>query len=107
MSALGQMRERMRLEAPMRTADGAGGWQVGWRLVATVWAAVRRDARESLFAQAREAPAARYRLTIRRRADIALDWRLVWGTRIIAVRGWDLPPERPDLMTILGEEETP
>ncbi len=107
MSALGQMRERVTLEAPERTPDGAGGWRIAWRTVATVWAAVRRDARESLFAAGRESVAVRTRVTIRRRDDLALDWRLVWGARTIAVRGWDLPAERPDLMTILGEEETP
>lgn len=107
MSALGQMRERIVLQTPDRTPDGAGGWRIAWRTVATVWGAVRRDARDSVFAAGREVTAVRYRVTLRRRADAALDWRLVWGVRTIAVRGWDLPTERPDLMIILGEEETP
>ena len=39
-SALGQMRHRVALEAPLETPDGAGGVTRFWQPVSTLWAAI-------------------------------------------------------------------
>ncbi|HCX68352.1 MAG TPA: head-tail adaptor protein, partial [Rhodobiaceae bacterium] len=38
--AIGEMRERVTLQSPSRTPDGAGGAEVTWTSGATVWAKV-------------------------------------------------------------------
>jgi SPP1 family predicted phage head-tail adaptor len=40
-SRIGELRHRIVLEAPVRTADGGGGATVSWMLVAETWAAIR------------------------------------------------------------------
>lgn len=80
------MRERATLQAPVRTPDGAGGADVSWSDVATVWASV-------MVLSGRERPAGermearrRLQVLIRYRSDVTPDMRLMWQGRVLDIR---------------------
>lgn len=80
------MRERVTLEAPLRTPDGAGGALVSWVAGATVWAKVEmRDGGEAAVAERLEARAA-IRVTIRYRGGVTSEMRVGWQGRAFNIR---------------------
>lgn len=82
---IGKLRHRLRLEAPARTADGGGGADVSWSLVAEVWAAFRpytgseREEHDGLKARVS------HEVWIRRRDGVRSDMRFVMGARVFDV----------------------
>lgn len=99
---IGQLRERVRLEAPAIGDDGAGGGELAWNPVATIWARVEAVAgTEPVEAQAREAHVT-WRITIRRHDGIVAGWRLVWRGQALDILGV-LPDERHAYLTILAK----
>lgn len=82
----GQLRERVTLQAPLRTPDGAGGADIGWSEVATLWARVEAQGGGELPAGERLEARARLEVTIRFRADVTPAMRLVWRGRALDIR---------------------
>ena len=78
---IGKLRHRLTLEAPTRTADGAGGARRGWRQVAKLWGSMRDiSGSETEYAKAPSA-AKKTEIIIRFREDITPDMRFLYGTR--------------------------
>ncbi|MCI0546838.1 MAG: phage head closure protein [Candidatus Rokubacteria bacterium] len=106
MSRLSRLNRRLVLEAPERAEDGAGGADVTWSEVATLWAEVApAGGREALRAEAVTAEAT-HRITIRRRRDVAPAMRFREGARhydIVAV----LPDYRERRWTVCLVRERP
>ena len=82
----GTWSERVTFQAPTRTADGAGGYTQVWNDIttaATVWAAVvpvsGRVALDAMQAGLNGV----YRITIRRRDDLDIALRILWGGMIL------------------------
>jgi len=77
----GRLRERVRIEREVRTADGGGGASLSWQTVATLWAAIEPlRGREQLEAMKLEASNL-YKVTLRNPGPtITADMRLVWLT---------------------------
>ncbi|MFA5120004.1 phage head closure protein [Zavarzinia sp.] len=98
---IGTLRERVTFQRPEIGDDGAGGGALSWADVATVWAAVEATTgSEPVAADARQAQVT-WRITIRARAALSTDWRLLWrgmALDILAV----LPAPRRDLVTLLA-----
>lgn len=102
MTAIGELNRRLVLEAPVETPDGAGGVNLSFTPVATLWASLaptadRADARA-------DAPGAvvAHRIVIRTRADITTRHRFRLGSRIfriVAVR-----EHTPGFLSIHAEE---
>jgi SPP1 family predicted phage head-tail adaptor len=85
MSAPGELRDRLVLEQPVETPDGAGGVTRGYASVATLWAAVAPvSARDDVVADALGATAT-HRIVIRTRADVTTRHRLRAGARIFRI----------------------
>lgn len=75
-----KLREQIRVERPLTSMDGQGGRYVSWQEVATIFAQVvplQNVTQETLFA---DQPRSRetYRMTVRYRADIGVDMRVIW-----------------------------
>lgn len=100
MTAAGQLRERVAIERPVRTADGAGGADVTWETLATVWAeVVALGGNEQPLAEHNEARGA-CRVTIRFRADVTAQMRLVWRGAALNIRGLRDPDGKRQWLTI-------
>ena len=92
--AIGALRRRVTLEAPVRTPDGGGGVTVTWALVATLWAELKSlSGAEIVIAEGLQGKVT-HELTIRKRMDVSPAMRLRYGARIFiiwAVLDRDLP----------------
>jgi len=106
-TAIGEMRRRLTLEAPVETPDGAGGVVRTHAAVATVWAAVTPltpaglAARSDVVADALGASVT-HRIVIRAGREVTLRHRLREGERIFRVLSVRDPDRR--FLEILAEE---
>ena len=102
--SIGAMRERLVLEAPQDTPDGAGGFTRVWTGIATLWAGLRPlSAQERVVAEA-EDHAVTHRILIRWRDDISTDRRFRDGARIFEIRAVSDPDERGRFLNIDAAE---
>ncbi len=81
----GRLRERVTIETPTRTPDGAGGAAVGWSVLATVAAEVISFKGATLVAGEREEAREPYRVVIRYRDDVTAEMRLRWRGRVLDI----------------------
>jgi SPP1 family predicted phage head-tail adaptor len=85
MTGPGALRDRLGLEQPVETADGAGGVARSYASVATLWAALTPvSARDDVVAGALGATVT-HRIVIRSRDDITTRHRLRAGARIFRI----------------------
>ena len=89
MTAPGELNRRLVLEAPVESADGAGGVTRGYAAVMTLWASVEPvSARNAVIADAPGATVT-HRIVVRRRAAVTTRHRFVDGAtvyRIVSLR---------------------
>lgn len=84
--AAGKLSDRVTLQAESRTPNGQGGFDTGWTDVATIWAEVfPLSGDEAIIAQIERA-VARFRVTIRKRADVTAKNRLMWKGQVLAIK---------------------
>jgi SPP1 family predicted phage head-tail adaptor len=106
MSDPGRLKDRLVLEAPVETPDGAGGVTRGYIGAATLWAALIPISARTDVAAASLAAAVTHRIVIRRGPEVTVQHRFRLGARIfrvVAVREEDA--ERR-FLTIHAEERT-
>jgi SPP1 family predicted phage head-tail adaptor len=92
MSDPGRLKDRLVLEAPVETPDGAGGVTRGYAAVATVWAALIPVSARSDVAAASLGAAVTHRIVIRRGPEVTVQHRFRLGARVfrvVAVRDED------------------
>ena len=105
MTAISGMRERVTLQSPARAADGAGGADVSWTDVATVWAQVdERTGGERLTGE-RLAARAALTVTHRYRAGVTTEMRALWNGRVLNIRAVRDKGGRKRFLTLECEEE--
>ncbi|WP_372400737.1 phage head closure protein (plasmid) [Azospirillum sp. HJ39] len=86
MIRMGELDQRVTIQAETETPDGRGGYTKGWSAVATVWARVRPlSGRERQNAQQTEASVS-YGVVIRRRTDVTTACRLIWNGKVMNIR---------------------
>ncbi|MDE2182886.1 MAG: head-tail adaptor protein [Alphaproteobacteria bacterium] len=101
---LGSLDQRAALEALTLTPDCGGGYSDAWQTFAVVWVSLHPVAANDAFGPDTAESRARYRILLRRRADVAPGQRVVIGARCFAVRAiLDEGPRAP-LMTLLCED---
>ena len=102
--AIGDLRHRLMLEAPVRTGDGAGGASLTWSLVAEVWGAIRPQS----GSESADAEALRGRVTheiwIRHKGGVGPDMRFRLGSRVFDIRAAIDVGERHRFLKCLVEE---
>ncbi|MBX3504892.1 MAG: phage head closure protein [Parvibaculum sp.] len=101
---IGGMRERVTLQSPLLTADGAGGANIAWEDEATVWAKVEELGGDERVTGERLAARARLRLTIRYREGLNAAMRVIWKTRPLDIRAIRGPDGRKHLLILDCEE---
>jgi len=104
-SAIAGMRERVTLQSPARAADGAGGADVSWTDVATIWAQVEEGAGGERLAGERLAARAALTLTLRYRVGITTEMRVLWSGRVLNIRAVRDADGRKRFLTLECEEE--
>lgn len=80
------LRHRVAIEAPVLTPDGQGGFTKDWQYVETVWAKMEPLSGNEALAGKQITQVASYRVTVRYRAGITPDMRLVWNEQTYNIR---------------------
>ncbi len=79
------MRERLVVEAPAETPDGAGGVARSHTMVATVWASLTPLSSHREIVADAQGVTATHRIVLRRRADLTTGHRFRSGSRIFRI----------------------
>lgn len=104
---IGRHRHRLVLEAPVLTADGAGGSQANWVTVASFWASLEWVAGEERDRAGRPEQSATHRITLRWRAGLDAGQRLRLGARIFDIRAAGDPDGDRRRLVCLVQEVKP
>ena len=107
LTAIGAMRRRMTLEAPVRTGDDAGSAVVSWSSMGDVWGAITpRTGREIVDADGLSARV-NHELEIRWRNDITAAMRFRDGATVYVVHAVKDDDTRRRRLICLVEEIAP
>jgi SPP1 family predicted phage head-tail adaptor len=83
---LSQLSRRVALEAQTLTPDGGGGYSANWDTIATVWAGIEPIGGADVFGPDASEARVKYRIVIRRRADVFAGMRVNDGGRLFAIK---------------------
>jgi SPP1 family predicted phage head-tail adaptor len=106
-TAIGELRLRLTIEAPVESDDGEGGVIRTWTDAGDVWAALEPLAMDGRAVADRETQVRRYRLTLRFYPDLSVQHRFRLGGRILQICAMHDPDERGEFLECLVEEERP
>ena len=84
---IGALRVRIVLERPVRSADDIGGAGITWAPEAELWAGVRATAAGERAPYDGLQSVSSLTITIYRRGDVRVGWRVRWGARVLRVAG--------------------
>ncbi len=105
MTAIGEFRHRLNMQAADEIEDGAGGVTRTWEPLGDVWAAIEPLSLDDAVVSDKRLGQLTHRVTLRYRADITLAHRFVLGARVFCIRAVRDPDERGRLLECLVEEE--
>lgn len=102
--SIGDLRERLALEAPLDTPDGGGGVTRGWALLAEVWGAIRPSTGSERAEADGVCGYVSHEIWIRHRTDVTPDMRLRLATRVFEIRAvMDVNERRRHLRCLVEE----
>lgn len=84
--SIGDLTHRLRIEAPIRTPDDAGGVTLTWALIGEVYANIRSISGTERLEDDRLAGGVTHAIWLRHRAELTSHHRLLYGTRIFEIR---------------------
>jgi SPP1 family predicted phage head-tail adaptor len=103
MIAAGKLDRRVQLQAPTVSAGTLGGVAASWATAATVWAQVRAlSGRETAIAQQVHSQST-LAVTVRYRADVRTDWRVILDDGRVARIVWIDVIGRKEGLTLICE----
>lgn len=106
-AAIGRMRRRLVLEAPVMSPDGLGGATQVFEAVAALWGQVEWLSGTEAWRQGRPEQSRNYRITMRWRSDVDAGRRLRDGERIFDIHSAADPDGARRRLVCLAEEVTP
>jgi SPP1 family predicted phage head-tail adaptor len=106
-NAVGKLRHRLTLEAPVEMADGAGGVARSWTESGQVWAAIEPLGANDTVVADKRLGALSHRVTLRHRDDLTLNHRVRLGMRVFFIRAIRDPDEMGRFLECLVAEERP
>lgn len=102
--SIGDMRQRLVLQAPVESPDGGGGVTRAWSLVAEVWGALKPASGAETVAADGVRARVSHEVWIRYRTGVGPEMRFVLGTRIFEIRAAIDSGERHRFLRCLVEE---
>lgn len=103
-TTIGGLRERVTLEAPVDTADDAGGFTRAYAPLATLWARIGPVAAQDQFVEQRQEQALTHVVIIRWRNDVCSQMRFVHRGRRLLIHAAHDPDERRRFLVCRCEE---
>lgn len=100
----GSLRDRLTLERPQYSPDGAGGRVETWVSVASVWGQVIAKSGSESVDAGRFSGSVSHEVTLRYRDDVKPTMRLVYGAKIFEIIGVLNQTNRKDWLTCLCVE---
>jgi SPP1 family predicted phage head-tail adaptor len=101
---IGTLNQRASVLARTMTPDGGGGFSESWNAIAMLWVRVEPLSGGDVFGPDAVESRVRFRITIRRNANVAAGQRIAIGARTFRIHAvLDEGPNAP-LMTLLCEE---
>ena len=85
---IGNLRKRIAIQAEQQTPDGAGGYDLAWTTLATVWAEISPASGNEVYAAGHLEGHVTHKVTLRWRSDLSIttDMRLVTNNRAFNIR---------------------
>jgi SPP1 family predicted phage head-tail adaptor len=102
--AIGALKARVTLQSPLRVADEIGGAAIAWSDEGDVWAEIVALGADESAAFDTSSSVSAYRVTINRRDDARVGWRVAWGERLLRIVG--VRDEGAARIELSCEEET-
>lgn len=106
--ASGRLKSRVTLQQPVLTPDGGGGYERAWEDVADVWAEIApfeaRTTQMETLQDMRLQSRLTHRITLRYRAGVTADQRILYGERVFNIRAVINPLEADAFLVVLAEE---
>lgn len=107
MTAIGDFRHRLTLQAADEIEDGAGGVTRTWEAIGQVWAAIEPLSLDDKLLADKRLGVLTHRFLLRHRTDVTLSHRFVLGLRVFIIRALRDPDQRGRLLECLVEEQHP
>ena len=101
---IGLLNQRATIAAKTASSDGGGGFDDGWTTVGTAWVRIEPQGASEVFGPERSESRNRYRLTLRRNADIEAGHRVNIGARWMTIQNVIDEGPNAQIMTLLCEE---
>jgi SPP1 family predicted phage head-tail adaptor len=101
---IGQLRQRVTLQAPVDAPDDIGAADRTFSAFAQVWARVETLSAQEQFIEQRLEQSRRCAVMIRWRSDVTSQMRIVFRGRILVIRSVEDRDETPRFLTCLCEE---
>jgi SPP1 family predicted phage head-tail adaptor len=101
---VGQLRQRVTLQAPVDAPDDIGGAERSFTSFAQVWASVETRGSQEQFTEQRLEQSRRFAVTIRWRNDVTSQMRIVLRGRLLVIRSVEDRDETRRFLTCLCEE---
>lgn len=94
------MSKRIVVQRPVRTADEGGGSEISWEDAATTWAAVTPVSGKEEIVRGRLKGEVTQKVTVRYRAGMSSEMRLLYDGRILDVKAVIDPEEKHRFLEI-------
>lgn len=101
---IGDLRHRISLQSPTRTADNMGGYSTVWTSEATIWAAIWPVSGKEIMQARQNKMNVTHRIRIRYRSDIKSSWRIKFKLRYFDIDVIINPDERNKMLELLCTE---
>lgn len=100
----GRLNQRILIERPSAVRTDGGLQTSGWELVARCLAAIEPEGAGAETEAMALSAMPRFRMTLRRRDEVAVGQRVSWAGRVLAIRQRLDDPRAPDRMVLRCEE---
>src|ERR1700749_268358 len=101
---VGTLRKQVTIQAETSVTDDAGGYELGWVDITTVWAEIKPLRGTKVLTADHLEGHVTHSVLMRHRGDITIDMRLVYGSRLFNIHAAINIDERNQWTELLVEE---
>ncbi len=81
------MKYKVAIQSVTQTSDSQGGFTEAWATDATVWASIEPVKAYERFQAAKMETPVSHKITIRYRSGVTTKKRILWGSRVLDIKG--------------------